>query len=103
MTNCSFYLAEEVGSFARRAETLPGGLSTACDFVNLAQNGFCIRPVAPPQGLVWASSVHSVHCVSASHPLTKQILVPLETTGSLPGMEQLVGEGLLLSAETFPQ
>ena len=25
-------------------------MSTACDFVDLAQNGFCTRPVAPLQG-----------------------------------------------------
>ena len=27
-----------------------GEMSTACDFVDLAQNGFCTRPVAPLQG-----------------------------------------------------
>ncbi|MFB6279676.1 MAG: hypothetical protein ABEK75_09235 [Salinibacter sp.] len=31
-------------------EKLFGGLSMACDFANLVQNGFCTRPVAPLQG-----------------------------------------------------
>jgi hypothetical protein len=32
-------------------ENLFGGLSPACDFVDLVQNGFYTRPVAPLQGL----------------------------------------------------
>ena len=31
-------------------ENLFGGLSMACDFADLVQNGFCTRPVAPLQG-----------------------------------------------------
>ena len=31
-------------------QNLFGGLSPACDFVDLVQNGFCTRPVAPLQG-----------------------------------------------------
>jgi hypothetical protein len=27
-----------------------GGLSMACDFADLVQNGFCTRPVVPLQG-----------------------------------------------------
>ena len=32
-------------------KNLFGGMSEACDFVDLVQNGFCVRPVAPLQGL----------------------------------------------------
>ena len=32
-------------------ENLFGGMSEACDFVDLVQKGFCVRPVAPLQGL----------------------------------------------------
>jgi hypothetical protein len=31
-------------------ENLFGETSAACDFVDLVQNGFCTRPVAPLQG-----------------------------------------------------
>jgi len=33
-------------------QKLFGGRSVACDFVDLAQNSFGIRPVAPLQGLI---------------------------------------------------
>ena len=33
-----------------RIENLFGGLSMACDFADLVQNGFCTRPVAALQG-----------------------------------------------------
>ena len=32
-------------------ENLFGGMSEACDFVDLVQKGFCVRPVARLQGL----------------------------------------------------
>ena len=33
-----------------KTQNLFGGLSMACDFADLVQNGFCTRPVAPLQG-----------------------------------------------------
>jgi hypothetical protein len=69
-------------------QNLFGGLSTAtpvstrslrsqrCDFVDLVQNGFCIRPVVPLQGVIWAPFCNFAHCVSESYPSTKQVLTP---------------------------
>ena len=36
----------------KRDEKLFGGRSVACDFVDLVQNGFGIRPVVPLQGFI---------------------------------------------------
>jgi hypothetical protein len=36
----------------QNVKKLFGGRSVACDFVDLAQNSFCTRPVAPLQGLI---------------------------------------------------
>ena len=55
-------------------ENLFGETSTASDFVDLAQNGFCIHLVAPLQGVIWAPFCGFVHCVSASYLLAKQVL-----------------------------
>jgi hypothetical protein len=55
-------------------ENLFGEMSTACDFVDLVQNGFCTHPVVPLQGLDWAPFCNFDHRVSASYPLAKQVL-----------------------------
>ena len=41
--------AQVAATTGRLVENLFGEMSTACDFVDLAQNGFCTRPVAPLQ------------------------------------------------------
>ena len=55
----------------------------ACDFADLVQNGFCTRPVAPLQGLVWVPFVHVARCVSAKYPSAKQLLTVLHSRQDL--------------------
>ena len=54
-------------------ENLFGGLSTACDFVDLVQNGFFTPPVVHYRGRL-GTVLHFAHCVSATYPSAKQVL-----------------------------
>ena len=45
------HFEEDIRRFGYDFENLFGGMSEACDFVDLVQKGFCVRPVAPLQGL----------------------------------------------------